>query len=72
MKYQTKEAFDKANHFGLGTSNDAYAQYFIGQSYLNALGATKDGVIALHNVLLSLTVEIIGIFTTLARVVDKF
>ena len=50
MKYQTKEAFDKANHFGLGTSNDAYAQYFIGQSYLNALGATKDGVIALHNV----------------------
>ncbi|MCY7209472.1 cupin domain-containing protein [Streptococcus sp. IsoGale021] len=51
MKYQTKEAFDKANHFGLGASNDAYAQYFIGQSYLNSLGATKDGVIALHNVI---------------------
>ena len=47
---KAKEAFDKANHFGLGASNDAYAQYFIGQSYLNSLGSTKDGVIALHNV----------------------
>lgn len=34
MKYQDKTAFDTANHFGKGQTNDAYAKYFIGQSYL--------------------------------------
>ncbi len=32
-----KEKFEKTNVFGLGTTNDAYAQYFVGQSYLNPL-----------------------------------
>ena len=50
MKYQTKEAFDQANHFGQGVSNDAYAQYFSGASFLNNLGQTEDGVLAFHNV----------------------
>ncbi|MBF7094224.1 cupin domain-containing protein [Streptococcus sp. HF-1907] len=50
MKYTSKEVFDKANVFGLGASNDAYAQYFIGQSYLNGLGVTEDGSLAVHNV----------------------
>ena len=50
MKYATKEAFEAANHFGMGESNEAYAQYFIGQSYLNALGATADGNLAFANV----------------------
>ena len=31
------EAEAGAGMFGLGKSNDAYAQYFIGQSYLNPL-----------------------------------
>lgn len=32
-----KEEFDKANVFGLGSPNVNYAQYFIGNSYLNPL-----------------------------------
>ena len=50
MKYQDKTAFDTANHFGQGQANDAYAKYFIGQSYLKGLGATSDGAISLANV----------------------
>lgn len=34
-----KEEFDKQNIFGEGKSNDAYAQYFTGNSYLNWLGS---------------------------------
>lgn len=32
-----KDEFDKVNVFGLGQPNDAFAQYFIGNSYLNPL-----------------------------------
>ena len=32
-----REDFDKRNVFGLGAENSAYAQYFIGKSYLNPL-----------------------------------
>lgn len=32
-----KEQFDKENVFGLGKPNEAFAQYFIGNSYLNPL-----------------------------------
>lgn len=35
--------------FGLGKPNDAFAQYFIGQSYLNALTAPDD-YLPIHNV----------------------
>lgn len=41
MKIQDKETFDKANVFGMGQENSAFAQYFIGNSYLNPL--TKPG-----------------------------
>ena len=37
MKYQDETAFEKANMFGKGVPNDAFAQYFTGKSYLNAL-----------------------------------
>lgn len=37
MKYSDKAEFDKANSFGLGNPNDAFAQYFDGNSYLNPL-----------------------------------
>ena len=50
MKYATKEAFEAANHFGTGESNEAYAQYFTGASFLNVLGATADGNLAFANV----------------------
>lgn len=32
-----KEEFDKLNLFGRGNPNDNFAQYFIGNSYLNSL-----------------------------------
>lgn len=38
-----KEEFDKANVFGLGQPNDAFAQYFSGRSFLNQLAKTSDG-----------------------------
>lgn len=44
MKYSDKQSFDQANKFGTGSSNDAYAQYFIGQSYLNPVAGPTDEV----------------------------
>ena len=46
MKYATEEAFVAANAFGKGAANTAYAQYFVGNSYLNPL--TDPQVTALH------------------------
>ncbi len=39
-----KADFEKFNVFGEGQPNEAYAQYFIGQSFLNPLGKTSDGI----------------------------
>ena len=47
MKYMDKNAFDAANLFGLGGPNDAYANYFVGQSYLASLPA---GALHISNV----------------------
>lgn len=44
MKYESKEAFEKANILGTGTANTAYAQYFIGNSFLNPLTDSKSGL----------------------------
>lgn len=44
MKYATKEAFEKANVFGMGEANTAYAEYFIGESFLNPLTAPDAGI----------------------------
>lgn len=41
--------FEKANIFGLGNKNEAYAQYFDGQSYLWPLGG-KDSPLSMANV----------------------
>lgn len=44
MKIRSREEFDKQNIFGMGKENSAFAQYFIGKSYLNPLtdpGATS-------------------------------
>ena len=45
-----KEEFEKVNVFGLGKPNDAFAQYFIGQSYLNPLTDLKETSLFLANV----------------------
>ena len=50
MKYETKEAFEKANMFGQGNPNDGYAKYFVGNSYLNPLTDFKNGQFPLSNV----------------------
>ena len=39
-----KETFEAQNVFGLGQQNTAFAQYFIGQSYLNPLTRPEDGL----------------------------
>ncbi|RXK00924.1 cupin [Arcobacter sp. CECT 8986] len=50
MKYMNKEEFEKANMFGNGQPNDAYAKYFIGDSFLNFLVNPKESPIFLANV----------------------
>lgn len=37
MKIMDQAEFAGVNNFGLGTPNDAFAQYFIGRSFLNPL-----------------------------------
>lgn len=39
-----KEQFDKVNVFGQGNLNEAFAQYFIGNSYLNPLTNPKETI----------------------------
>ena len=45
-----KNDFEKENIFGLGTPNDAYSKYFIGNSYLNMLAKVDDDNLSLCNV----------------------
>lgn len=44
MKMMSKERFDEQNVFGTGLPNDAYAQYFVGQSFLNPLTDPQCGL----------------------------
>ena len=50
MKVNSKEEFDKSNVFGLGDANAAFAEYFIGNSYLNPLTNPKECAVSLANV----------------------
>ena len=50
MKINNKEEFDRQNAFGLGQENTAFAQYFIGNSYLNPLTNPKETSVFLANV----------------------
>lgn len=50
MKYSKKEEFEQVNVFGTGTPNEAYAQYFIGNSFLNPLTKPGDTSVFLANV----------------------
>ena len=43
-------AFEQANIFGLGQENSAFAQYFIGQSYLNPLTPVGASPVFLANI----------------------
>lgn len=44
MKIMNKEEFEKQNVFGTGTANTAFAQYFIGNSFLNPLTKAEEGI----------------------------
>lgn len=50
MKYLNYEEFDKIKKFPIGHSNDAYAQYFIGKSYLKPLTDLNETTLFLANV----------------------
>ena len=46
MKIQDKQSFEQQNMFGTGTANTAYAQFFIGDSFLNPITDPKGGLFA--------------------------
>lgn len=50
MKILDKEQFEKANIFGKGKFNEAYAEYFIGNSFLNFLMEPGSSSVFLANV----------------------
>ncbi len=50
MKINNKQEFDKQNIFGLGKENTAFAQYFLGNSYLNPLTIPEKTAVFLANV----------------------
>ena len=50
MKYLEKEEFEKADSFGIGVPNDAFAQYFVGNSYLNPLNEFGESAVFVANV----------------------
>ena len=47
MKYNNKNDFEKVNVFGTGNPNVNFAQYFVGESFLNPL---TNGEFPLFNV----------------------
>lgn len=50
MKYSNREEFEKVNVFGTGVPNDGFAQYFVGDSFLNPLTDFQSGELPLFNV----------------------
>jgi len=50
MKIMNEEVFDKENAFGKGQANTAFAQYFVGESYLNPLTVPGESPVFLANV----------------------
>ena len=50
MKYSNKSEFDKANMFKEGVPNSGFAQYFVGNSYLNPLNKPGETPVFMANV----------------------
>ena len=50
MKYADENSFNEVNVFGRGEFNKEYAQYFIGNSYLNPLSLAGEPKIFVSNV----------------------
>ena len=49
-KILDKENFEKVNIFGMGNSNETYAKYFVGNSFLNPLTEIGASIVFLANV----------------------
>jgi len=50
MKYANREEFEEANMFGMGVPNDMFAEYFVGNSFLNPLTKPGQSPVFLANV----------------------
>ena len=50
MKYTDRKVFEKTDAFGIGAPNDAYAQYFVGNSFLKPLTDFAGGELPMFNV----------------------
>ena len=50
MKIMNQEEVEKVNTFGTGVPNDRFAQYFVGNSYLNPLNKPGESAVFLANV----------------------
>ena len=50
MRYPNETEFNQVNVFGKGQENRGYAQYFIGDSFLNLLTDPKQCPLVLSNV----------------------
>lgn len=50
MKTISRKEFEKQNVFGTGAENTGFAQYFIGNSYLNPLTDPKNCAVFMANV----------------------
>jgi quercetin dioxygenase-like cupin family protein len=50
MKFLNERAFNEANVFGKGQENSMFAQYFIGNSFLNPLTEFGKGPVSLVNI----------------------
>lgn len=64
MKITNKDEFDKVNKFGTGESNDAFAEYFVGKSFLQPITQLDEANLGIANVTFELDAGITGIFTT--------
>lgn len=50
MKTTNKDEFDKVNKFGTGQSNDAFAEYFVGKSFLQPITQLDEANLGIANV----------------------
>ena len=64
-----KEKYQQSILFPIGAPNDAFAKYFIGQSYLAPLSTAQVGI---YNVTFEPKCLIIGIFIMLKMAADRY
>ena len=50
MKITSKDEFDKVNKFGTGDSNDTFAEYFVGKSFLQPIAQLDEANLGIANV----------------------